>query len=572
MTIIQRALPIAVAATLAVVSGFAPPTSGPRTAEAQTRVDAPRPSLVVLLVVDQMRADYVNRFRGDWTGGLKRMLDHGAWFSRAAFPFMNTATCAGHATVSTGTFPRVHGIIQNAWYDRGTRRQVTCTADATARALGYGVEPVGGDSGHRLLVPTFADRMREQLGSRVVSLSLKARSAIMLAGRHGEAVTWLTSSLDGWQTSTAFSAAPVPAVQQFVDAAPIAADYGKSWTLRLPASRYQGVDAGEKEDPPAGWTASFPHVLAGSGKRPDQAFYEQWQHSPFADAYLGRFAAALVESLQLGKRGSPDILGIGFSSPDTAGHAFGPSSREVQDIFARLDDTLGILFERLDALLGRDGYVVALTADHGVAPIPEQLRRTGASGGRLSASKLHDLIEEAAQGAGPGKYVVRVSGAVNEVYFEPGMYDRLRSQPAVMDTVMKRLGDQPGIARVFRRDELGDAAGTSDRLRRSAALGYVPERSGDLILAPASGWTFASSGTSHGTANDYDQQVPVILMGPRIKAGEYREAATPADLAPTLAALMGVAMPAVDGRVLGSALVGTRGETQGSQSPARAAP
>ena len=553
---IATAAAILIASLLALTASQAGGTGlrGDRV-DGQADGSASPPRLVVFLVVDQMRGDYVDRFRSDWTRGLKRLLDQGAWFSRAAYPYLSTVTCAGHATVSTGAFPRTNGIVQNAWYDRDSGRPVTCTEDSNVRAIGYGVRPEGGDSGHWLLLPTFADEMRTQRGSRVVTLSLKPRSAIMLAGRAGDAVTWLTASLDGWQTSSAFSPAPVAAVQQFVNSVPIAADYGKSWMPLLEAARYHDPDAGESEEPPAGWTASFPHVLNGAGNRPDNVFLDRWQHSPFADAYLGRFAAALVESLQLGTRAVPDVLGIGFSSPDIVGHSFGPRSREVQDMYARLDETIGILLDRLDVLVGRNNYIVALTSDHGVAIIPEQGRRSGLHGGRVSSAKLRDLLDAAAQAAaGPGNYVMRV-GASNEVYFHPGMYDRLRARPAALKSVIKLLDDQPGIARVFQRDQLRDAAVSRDLLLRAAALSYVPQRSGDLVLAMEPGWTFAALGTSHGTANTYDQQVPIVLMGPHVKPGEYREAATPADIAPTLAALSGIAMPRAEGHVLRAALV-----------------
>jgi hypothetical protein len=444
---------------------------------------------------------------------------------------------------------------------------VTCTDDANVKAVGYGVRPDGGDSGHWLLLPTLADEMRAQRGARVVTLSLKPRSAIMLAGRAGDAVTWLTASLDGWQTSSAFSSAPVAAVQQFVDAVPITADYGKTWVPLLPASRYLDPDAGESEEPPRGWTASFPHVLKGAGNSPDDVFRDQWEQSPYADAYLGRFAAALVASLQLGQHAGPDVLGVGFSSPDILGHSFGPRSREVQDMYARLDETIGTLLDQLDALVGRNQYVVALTSDHGVATIPEQLRRSGQKGGRVSAATLRDMLERASQAAGgPGRYIARV-GAANEVYFEPGMYDRLRARPAALNVVIKQLEAQPGIARVFRREQLRDAAASRDVLLRAAALSYVPQRSGDLLLAMEPGWTFAGIGTTHGSANLYDQQVPIILMGPNVKAGEYREAATPADIAPTLAALSGIAMPRAEGHILRSALATVpRSQSQGQSS------
>jgi arylsulfatase A-like enzyme len=211
---------------------------------------------------------------------------------------------------------------------------------------------------------------------------------------------------------------------------------------------------------------------------------------------------------------------------------------------------------------------VALTSDHGVATIPEQLRRSGQKGGRVSAATLRDILERAAQAAaGPGRYIARV-GAANEVYFEPGMYDRLRARPAALNVVIKQLEAQPGIARVFRREQVRDAAASRDVLLRAAALSYVPQRSGDLLLAMEPGWTFAGIGTSHGTANLYDQQVPIIFMGPNVKSGEYREAATPADIAPTLAALSGIAMPRAEGHVLRSALAtAPRSQSQSSSTP-----
>ncbi len=179
------------------------------------------------------------------------------------------------------------------------------------------------------------------------------------------------------------------------------------------------------------------------------------------------------------------------------------------------------------------------------------------------------MVEAAAQtAAGPGKYVMRV-GAPNEMYFEPGMYERLRARPAALKSVIKLLNGQPGIARVFPRDQLRDAAASRDALLRAAALSYVPQRSGDLMLAMEPGWTFAALGTSHGTANPYDQQVPIVFMGPQVKPGEYRDAATPADIAPTLAALSGIAMPRAEGHVLRAALVTTpRSQTPGRPSPA----
>jgi len=348
------------------------------------------PKLAVLLVVDQMRADYINRFEGEWTGGLKRMATQGAWFQQAAYPYLTTVTCAGHATIATGSFPHVHGIFQNSWWDRESRKQMLCNEDPRIKDVFYGTPSTSGDSAYRLQVPTFTDIVRTQRRGHVVSLALKDRSAIMLAGHGGDAVTWLSNTLDGWVTSPVYSETPVPAVKAFVDANPINKDFGKTWEKLLPASSYDGPDDGLAEAAPRGWTRTFPHVLTGDSGVVDASFYAQWERTPFADAYIGRFAAALVKSLALGKHDGTDVLAVSFSTPDMIGHAFGPRSHEIQDIYAHLDRTIGTLFDELDAQVGKGEWVVALSADHGVTPIPEQLVAEGKDAGRVSGGAIID--------------------------------------------------------------------------------------------------------------------------------------------------------------------------------------
>jgi predicted AlkP superfamily pyrophosphatase or phosphodiesterase len=511
--------------------------------------------LAVLIVVDQMRADFVDRFRADWSGGLKRMVNDGAWFSRAAYPYLTTVTCPGHATVATGAYPRTHGIVQNAWWDRDSGKQVACTDDDQTTAVSYG-EPIAGtgDSARRLLVPTFADQMRLSRGAHVVSLSLKARSAIMLAGRGGEAVTWLSDSLDRWETSTAFASAPLPRVRTFTAANAIDAEFGAIWRPLFPAGRYREADDAEGETPPRGWTRTFPHPLGAESPRADAAYRVRWERSPFADAYLGAFAADLVRSFGLGRHDRTDVLAIGFSTPDLVGHAFGPRSLEVRDVFARLDRTIGTLLDQLDVLVGRGNYVVGLTADHGVTPIPAQLQSEGKDAGRLAAASIAALVEaESNARAGAGRYLARVNA--NDIYFAPGMYARLTRSAAATAAVIKALTATPGIDRVFRSEELAGGASSSDRLLRAAALSYFAGRSGDLIIAPKPGWMFSAVGTTHGSGSADDQEVPILLYGRGVRKGEYRQPASPADIAPTLAALGGVALPQAEGRVLNEALL-----------------
>jgi predicted AlkP superfamily pyrophosphatase or phosphodiesterase len=513
----------------------------------------PPPRLVVVLVVDQMRADYVDRFQADWTSGLKRLFTQGARFTNAAHPYLETYTCAGHATVATGAFPHVHGIVQNTWYDRDRDAAITCTDDPAGEPVTYGSGRGRSDGPGRLLIPTLADEMRTQRSARVVTLALKARSAIMMAGHGGDAVTWLTDTLDAWQTSKAFAVRQVPEVKTYVERYPISTDYGKVWSRMLPPAHYPEPDAGEAEAAPEGWTTTFPHPLFGKNRVPDPQFRDLWQYSPFANAYIGRMAAALTQNLRLGTRGTTDVLAVSFSSTDLVGHQFGPTSQEVRDMYAQLDRTIGLLLDRLDSVIGRDLYVVALTADHGVTEIPEQLRMRGLSAGRLIASTISSEAQKAAETVlGPGRYVARVVS--NDIYFHPGVYDRLRQQPGALDAVTKTLAGHEGINRVLRREELANPDASNDPIVRAAALSYVSGRSGDLILATKPGWMFSVEGTTHGSMNPDDQRVPLVLMGHRIKAGTYTDAVTPADVAPTLATIAGISLPRAEGRALAVAI------------------
>ena len=507
------------------------------------------PKLVVVIVVDQMRADYVARFQDTWRGGLKRLLTSGAWVRRAAYPYLETVTCAGHATIATGAFPHTHGVFQNIWWDRELHKQMTCTQDPRVSNVPYAAGVTGGDSAYRLQVPTLADALRSERRARVAAVAVKDRSAIMLAGHGGDAVTWLGDSIDTWQTSPAYSTEPVPAVKSFLDANRISADFGKVWDRLLPPSLYPTVDDGTGEAPPAGWTTTFPHALKGTTGKADDSYFGQWLRSPFADAFIGRFAAALVESLKLGRHEGTDLLGVSFSSPDLVGHGFGPRSQEVQDMYLNLDRTLAALFDRLDSLVGRDQWVAALSADHGVTVIPEQLRAEGKDAGRLSPPVMTAAIEkqiEAALGRGP--HVAAIVG--DEVYFHEPTAEKLRGSPDLVKSIIKAMAAMPGIDRVFAANDVRGAEQSKDPALRAAALSYVPGRSGDLIFVPKPGWIIAARGATHGSATPDDQQVPILLLGRGIKPGRYDQPATPADIAPTLAALAGIALPRAEGRPL----------------------
>jgi predicted AlkP superfamily pyrophosphatase or phosphodiesterase len=524
-----------------------------------------RPKLVVLIVVDQMRADYVDKFRQQWSGGFKRLVEEGAWFRAATYPYAATETCVGHSTISTGAFPQSHGMVANAWWDREAQKMVTCTSDPNAKNIGYaGVSVKGGDSAVRMLLPSFAEELKYQTGgaSRVVTVSLKARAAITMAGHKGDSVTWVDGSSGAWETSSAYGAVPV--VEEYAKKHPVSEDYGKTWALSLPTSSYWYDEKAMGATQVDGWAPGFPHPLRGKAgsSGPDQAFYEQWAASPFADTALTKLAETEIDALGLGESGGTDFLGVSYSSVDYVGHTFGPRSWEIQDVLVRLDKDLGELLKHLDKKIGRGNYVVALSADHGVAPIPVDMEKTGVETGILSLPEVKERIEKALEGLNyPKPVVARIAG--NDIYFSPVVAEKLKQDSAAMRAVTDAVLSMPGVAAVYSAADVSTGNLSLQEPRKAFSYSYFPGRSGDLFVLQRPYWLTDSSaegskrytGTGHGTPYYYDQRVPVLLMGYGIRSGEYFELVTPADIAPTLGALCGVTLATRDGRVLGDALV-----------------
>jgi Type I phosphodiesterase / nucleotide pyrophosphatase len=531
------------AAVCAIAAGFVTPA---RQASAQTTA---APKLVVILVVDQMRIDYLRWYASTFSAGLARLIRDGAWFTDGAYPYLNTVTCAGHATIGTGTFPYRHGMILNNWYDPKTGKSPYCTDDPTQTEISYNqLSPVQGDSAKLLRVPAIGEQIMKR-GGQSVAFSLKPRSAVTLTGRTSTAVAWFDDR-GGWTTSTAFTKAPVPFLQAFIDANPMSADYDKVWERTLPLTAYQGEDAMPGEGKVVGWTSTFPHPLAVPGGQVDNDFYARWQRSPYSDEYLGRMAAAAVDALRLGRGPSTDFLGVSFSAVDGVGHVYGPRSHEVQDLLVRLDRTIGRLLDHLDATVGAGNYVVGVSADHGVAEIPEQVR-----GGRVASKTVSTALQNVLVPAlGPGTHVV--SSAYTNIYLDAAARKRLSKDRALRDVALAALRSVEGISDAFWGPDLATAAAraSTDPVRRAAALSHFPGRSGDFIIAPRDNWLMSTAVTTHGSQHAYDQRVPVILFGSPFKAGRYDGPATPADLLPTLAAVARLKIAATDGRVLRAAI------------------
>src|SRR2546426_4256742 len=466
-----------------------------RAAAAKSSRAPAKPKLVVLLVVDQMRGDYVDKFLFQWTGGLKRLVEEGAWFRDAAYPYAATETCAGHSTISTGAFPATHGMVANAWWDRQDKKMVTCTEDPHpgVKNIGYaGATPKGADTAWRMAVPSFAEELKFQTSgaTRIVTFSLKARAAITMAGHKADAATWFDGG--AWVTSSPYGTPPF--IEEQAKSHPAKVDFGKTWSLSLSETAYWYSEKALGAVPPGGWDLTFPHPLRGKSGvgEPDPDFYNQWASSPYADTALTELAEKAVDALNLGKAAGTDFLAVGYSSVDYVGHAFGPRSREIQDVLVRLDKDLGNLFAHLDAKVGRGNYIVALSADHGVVPIPEDMQRTGANVGLLHLPEVHERIEKALKSFNYAKpAVARITSS--DIYFAAGVYEKLAADPNAMNAVLEAIRTAPGVAAVYRAEELRDRPATQSPAHRAFAYSYFPGRSGDLFILPKPYWLLDST-------------------------------------------------------------------------------
>jgi len=536
----MKSVVLAVLGSLLVIQGPA----------AQTPAAA-KPKLIVMISVDQMRADYIDRFQHQWTRGLKRLISDGAWFRQADFPYYNTVTCAGHASISTGAIPAVHGMVLNQWWEANNSRIVSCTDDDAQKLVSYGGPATGvGMSASNVMTPTLADELRMQgtAAPRVVSISLKGRSAVTMGGRRPDAVIWLDETSGEWVTSTAFAKDTAPYFAAYIAKHPLKDEVGRPWDRVLPTDRYLYDGSAEGRQRTYLITKDFPHVVKGTGTA-GGAFLDAWESSPFSDAYLAGLAGAAIDGLKLGRGPGIDYLSVSFSALDKVGHDFGQDSHEVQDVMIRLDAGIGELLDQLDREIGKGNYLVGLSSDHGVSPVPERVKALGFDAGRISTTAVGRQIDEVlVRELGPGAYRTRV--IYNDIYFNDGVYQQLLGNAVAMAAVLDTIRRTEGVARVYRKEDLS----TTDLFTRQSAFSHFDGRSGDIKMLGRSHWITSSSTATHGTGHRYDTHVPVILFGHGIRKGEYLQPASPLDLAPTMAFLTGVTLPEATGRVLIEAL------------------
>jgi predicted AlkP superfamily pyrophosphatase or phosphodiesterase len=495
--------------------------------------------LVLLIAVDQFRYDYLTRFRGDFTSGFRRLLTRGAVFTDANLEHYPTVTAIGHATMLTGATPSVSGIIGNDWFDRETGTQVQSITDTTVKPIG--APDAATASPRRLLVSTVGDELKlsaaakkgSDAAPRVIGMSLKDRSAVMPVGRGADAAYWLDTRSGAFVSST-FYMPDVPAWVKAFNARHIADSHlGRDWT---PLS------------PPSVSLKQMPKELG-------QPFYEAVFGSPFGNDLLLDFATDALTHERMGQRGVIDLMSVSFSSNDSVGHAYGPESPQVRDIVLRTDRVIGLLLDRIDKAVGLQHTLIALTADHGVAPLPEDLTARSLPGGRMTNKELFGVIQKGLEAKyGPGEWLASTAGS--SPYLNYALIDQKKLNPEEVRRVAAAAAlTVPHVARVYTRDQLlrGDVA--DDRIGRRVLRGFNAQRSGDLEIILEPFWMRAATGTTHGTPYNYDAHIPLVLMGPRIKAGVYSSPVALNDLAPTLATLLNVQPPSgSSGRTLTEAI------------------
>jgi arylsulfatase A-like enzyme len=541
--------------------------------------------------VDLFRTDYLQRFLPALAqgGGFRRLLDGGAYFEQSAHTHTVTSTGPGHAALATGCLPARAGIIENAWIDPASGRRVYCVDD-----------PAGGYSTALLERPTLGDVLQDEAGeaAQVVSVSFKDRTALLLGGRRSDASAWIDPGTGRWVLGPT-RAADAHAARPAAEPAWLAACNGgpegpgailpwaaRKWETAVPdvlAARLAGPDDAPGEDRDGLQGATFPHPLPPADA-PARTLWHGVAVSPFCDELVNRAALAALADGALGRDEVPDLLCVGFSGMDNVGHAFGPDSRETLEAFVALDRQLALLLDALDEHVGAGRWTLALSSDHGIAPVPEQVGGLRVVRGPLERALEAALVERfgtpPAADAQEAADDERADSERARWLFgvaKPSVYlDHARvaiaglDARAVAESVAQVLAAQPGIAGAWTREQLADAAagdgsrtasglaasGVSEADIAALARDVHPTRSGDVLFLLTEHTVFTGSvATDHGSHHAYDRRVPVMLYGAGIAPGRSDAPAAPLDIAPTLARLLGLSgLSDADGRVLHAAL------------------
>jgi predicted AlkP superfamily pyrophosphatase or phosphodiesterase len=524
-------------------------------ANAQTKSEV---KLVLQVTVDGLRADLLNRYKnGFGKGGFRFLMEEGTYYTNAHYQHANTETIVGHTTLATGTFPSQHGMIGNVWFDREAgelsyniedpKHPIIPTRDSGMK--GTQVDPAQklsrtqGRSPSVILAPTFGDGLAAYYGgrSKIFGVSGKDRSAVSMAGHVGKAF-WYSTNTGDFVTSTYYYDAYPDWVSKWNAQRKTERYVGESWSLLNDSSAYLLASQDDRpyEADLKGYGRVFPHPF---GQADDKLFYTRILVSPVGDQLALDFSKALIKHEQLGQDEIPDYLSISFSSVDAVNHFFGPSSLENEDVVVQLDRTLADLFKFIDKTVGLKHTLVVLAADHGMADMPEYMTELGYKAGRLDPDEIVAAANKVGQKFGVDEIVrffYRPYLYLNNEKIAAAKIDRMKVENAIADA----LTDLDGISLAVASSRL--SAQQNNPLLEQVRNNYHVSRSGDIYVIQEPYWFLFDKGpiaAMHGSPWRYDTHVPIIIMGSGIQAKTVHRRVHPVDVAPTIAALLGMTSP-----------------------------
>ena len=505
-----------------------------------------RPKLVVGIVVDQMRYDYLTRFESKFgEGGFNRMMREGFNCKNNHFNYVPTYTGPGHASVYTGTTPKNHGIIGNNWYDKTIKKMVYCAGDDNVDPVGT-KNRAGKMSPHHMQTTSFADenRLFTQGKGKTIGISLKDRGAILPAGHTANAAYWFHGQDEGSWISSSFYMEKLPKWVTDFNSSEAAESYLKVWNTLYDISTY--TESGSDENTfEGGFTgkdkATFPYDLAVLSK--DNRGFDILKATPYGNSLTTDFAMAAIKAEKLGLDNITDILTVSYSSTDYVGHNFGVNSKEVEDTYIRLDKDLERFFKYLDATVGKGEYTVFLTADHGAIDVPSYLKSMKIPAGYLNNTATKTRFSAYVNGKFKNSNLIE-NVSNNQIFLNRERIDSLGLDiNDVQESMVNELINYKNIDKVYSAHTMA----TTDFTTGIEALlqnGYNQKRSGDILMVPDPNYiSYGKTGSTHGSGLNHDTHVPLLFFGKGIKHGETYEKTVIPDIAPTISALLGISFP-----------------------------
>ncbi len=514
-----------------------------------------KPKLAVILVFDQFRGDYLSRWEKHYgEGGFKRLMKDGAWFTNCHYPYSDTLTAPGHASLATGTTPSRHGIVANSWFNRQKGDMQESVESFKFRPVPKPPKDLPGSTPEHRRAETVGDvLLRVTKGkAKVASLSIKDRAAILLAAFRARICYWFSTAIGQFVSSTYYLDDDLaPWVKEFNKSKMPDQWAGKEWTRFKDDAALYDQEAGPDDlvGEGSGYAQGrvFPHPFP---KKTGKEYYQAVTCAPQGNEMLLELAKRCIVAEKLGQGSETDLLCLSFSCNDVVGHSYGPDSHEVFDMTLRTDQLVRELLDYLDEKVGKDNYVLAMSADHGVCPLPEFSKE----GGRIDPGELNSAAHAHMDSVLGGKRWMDSFDGRSWFTIHPGTCKAMKKSPEeAAETLAAFLRKQKGIQAAYTRTQMMEKSEASDPLLERVKLTFHPDNSGDVMFVMEPKWLpvppvamnpkGTAYSTTHGSPNDYDTWVPLVVMGPGVKAGKYDERIMPQALAPILSRAIGITPP-----------------------------